>query len=121
MINSMINQKVFDKVAKHLLTQGVPATRLTAAGPECAYRGDEGRACAMGCLISDEEYDPTMEGGDVYTLVKKFGVLKDYNIDLLSSLQDIHDADKPCDWPDWLRSTAADFGLNAEIVDTRCE
>ena len=48
-------QEVFDRVASHLLTQS--ARSLLPDGSGCAYRGANGRMCAVGCLIADYEYE----------------------------------------------------------------
>ena len=57
-------QAVFDKVVKHLLTQ----KRRSESKRGCAYRGEDGAMCAVGCLISDKAYDPEIEGHSVYCL-----------------------------------------------------
>lgn len=54
-------QKVFDRVLDHLRTQGEPAMTVNC---ECRYRTQrEGKtlSCAVGCLIPDEVYDPSIE------------------------------------------------------------
>lgn len=55
----MTNQEIFDKVATHLLSQG---KRSALGGVGCAYRGDGGLQCAIGCLIPDELYRYELEG-----------------------------------------------------------
>lgn len=59
----MTLQEVFDKVARHLLTQGQRSI-LRETG-RCAYRGDEGCMCAVGVLIADEHYHPKLEDNSV--------------------------------------------------------
>jgi hypothetical protein len=39
----------------------------------CVYRDSEGRACAVGCLIPDDVYDPGAEGPTVANLRIKGG------------------------------------------------
>lgn len=58
-------QAIFDRVANHLLTQGVRAydTRKNI----CAYRTHNGLKCAVGCLIKDEYYDSNIEGISIST------------------------------------------------------
>jgi hypothetical protein len=53
-------QETFDFVITHLRKQGKRATQ--GGGKECAYRGDDGTSCAIGCLIPDNIYDPEIEG-----------------------------------------------------------
>jgi len=56
-------QETFDKVARHLLTQQAKAEQPDG---NCAYRGEHGRKCAVGCLISDEEYEQfAVSGGTI--------------------------------------------------------
>lgn len=63
----MTPQEVFDKVARHLLTQKrkamavMPEAANGDAKPACAYRGSDGTSCAFGCLIPDSCYDPVLE------------------------------------------------------------
>jgi hypothetical protein len=62
----MNRQEIFDKVAKHLLTQNAPAT-VVYDGPDgdvlhCVYRSPAGLKCAVGVLIPDELYHPGIEG-----------------------------------------------------------
>ena len=57
----MTNQQIFNKVAKHLLKQG----RRARDGNGCAYRGENGTKCAVGCLIPDALYDDRLEGSSV--------------------------------------------------------
>jgi hypothetical protein len=57
--DSFNKQAVFDRVAKHLLTQKHQS--LSSFG--CAYRSETGgRSCAIGCLIPDSKYDGIIEG-----------------------------------------------------------
>jgi len=47
----MTAQEIFDKVWHHMSTQKVQSLSKTG---NCAYRGDNGMACAVGCLLDDE-------------------------------------------------------------------
>lgn len=87
-------QQVFDKVADHLWTQGVPS--IDALSGYCMYRGEEGRSCAVGCLIPDDVYSQSMEDLRVAALVGAFGTrlppfIKEH-VELLSRLQSVHDS-----------------------------
>lgn len=86
------DQAVFEKVAAHLLQQGVRAMRPTPTGHSCSYRGVRETACAVGCLISDDRYDPGMEGkiADV-SFVSEYLPELIGSQHLLRSLQYIHD------------------------------
>lgn len=52
-------QEIFDAAYKGLASQGFVRS-LAEVG--CAYRGAEGRRCAIGFLIPDEKYSPELEG-----------------------------------------------------------
>lgn len=55
----MTAQEIFDTVARHLIAQGKQAVDESGY---CKYRAPDGRRCAAGVLITDEEYVPNMEG-----------------------------------------------------------
>jgi len=54
----MTAQQLFNKMGNHLLTQG-----RKSMGPSgyCAYRGQGNTCCAVGILITDEEYTDEFE------------------------------------------------------------
>ncbi len=57
------HQEAFDKVARHLAAQGGPSRGLNPSrNLMCLYRGHDGRKCAFGIFIPDDEYTPEMEG-----------------------------------------------------------
>lgn len=93
-------QEIFDKVASHLLRQNAKSV-VTAGAIGCSYRGIEGRKCAIGILIDDDEYEPEMEGRSV-------GKLLDFpqcswmwqHQGFLRELQNIHDTFPPEEWED---------------------
>ena len=102
----MNTQELFDKVVSHLLEQGQPALSRTY---RCAYRGTEGRQCAVGCLITDNNYAPFLEGCGVASPRVQEAVmhsighqLTEYEALLLAHLQSIHDSELPVDWKDCL-------------------
>lgn len=110
-------QWVYDRVKAHLLKQG----RKALQGNRCAYRGDENTACAAGCLIRDDLYQPTMEGlsaagdrGVWNAIAESIGLPHDGNDKtgrLISSLQSMHDTREPEQWPLALSQIAMDNGL----------
>ena len=101
-------QAVFDKVVKHLLTQ----KRRSKDKKRCAYRGEDGAMCAVGCLISDKAYDPEIEGFSISSLdvqeklaesgVPTYSKMKF----LLTDLQYIHDEASISLWKGHLRTLA---------------
>lgn len=128
-------QQVFDHVARHLLKQGAPSMASDGAG--CRYRGDKGRACAAGCLMSDAEYqaldkhvapDPdlpgaSIEGKDWHQLMDH-GHVPETHWPLIVALQAVHDEalDSAPDqvvplWRTELRNVASSYGLDATVLD----
>lgn len=51
-------QQVNQRIAAHLAQQKAPAMD----GVNCRYRAVDGNRCAVGCLIDDQAYAPSMEG-----------------------------------------------------------
>ena len=122
-------QSTFDTVARHLLAQNAVSRYVNG----CAYRGAHGRKCAVGCLISDEEYDSRMEGGAIMfnkpqevnsQLVAAWAVKHGYNLALLAYLQSMHDGGCPEQWSAHLRGLAEGLGLATSVLDEfpdRCQ
>lgn len=90
-------QEIFAVVAEHILTMPHRATDL---GGRCAYRGRDGLSCAIGCLLTDDEY--RLGNGETIDDLpdNSVGCLEDQkflpqrlarHIELLSSLQGVHD------------------------------
>lgn len=90
-------QEIFDFVIAHLAKQGSQSANSEGV---CSYRGLNNTMCAIGCLIPDEFYDPSMEGANVEELLinceneeSLFYIsdfLRPYDL-LLFSLQQFHD------------------------------
>lgn len=112
----MLNEReIFDRVKTHLLQQNEKSYDEFNG---CLYRGKNGLKCAVGCLIEDDEYDDAMEQNTVdelfryRTSFKNFDVNNERHIDILSTLQDIHDScDVDC-WPDELYKAEVNFFHN---------
>jgi hypothetical protein len=130
----MDRQAIFDRVATHLLTQG----RKSLRDNRCMYRGDDGTACAIGCLIPDEKYSTRFEGltpnSDPESFVTKLdrksallqfketladvaGATTESDYEFLRSLQTIHDFNYPERWQSELISFAAIHGLDYSGVE----
>lgn len=111
-------QATFDKIVMHLLTQGEPAK----SDSMCYYRAYNGLSCAVGCLIPDSLYNKCFEGEGVgriidYALRRNqeetfaaVGISLD-NLEMLESLQRIHDIVEPHDWYDSLCVVANKYNL----------
>lgn len=106
----MNNQEIFDKVKAHLLGQGA---RCTDEVNKCMYRSGSMR-CAIGCLITDENYRQSIEGhgikhGETHKAV--FNSIGVFDSGLLVALQDVHDDHSPVDWPAQLKKVAERYDL----------
>ena len=114
-------QAVFNKVVNHLRTQNaksmsmIPDRKLT-----CAYRGDNGCKCAVGCLIDDAHYSPSLEGTNVESLRVRSALIKsgididgnDLNVlHLLYQLQQVHDFQDVENWERGFLQVALNFDL----------
>jgi hypothetical protein len=60
---TMAYQKAIDIAVPALLKQGARSMDYTVIGL-CAYRGFDGKKCAVGWLMTDENYDPAFDGCD---------------------------------------------------------
>jgi hypothetical protein len=108
-------QDTFDRVATHLLTQNAKATN---DDNDCVYYDPAtGHTCAIGCLISPEFYDDSIEG----RAATHISVLEALDIrgastqelrDLLNALQSIHDSTSVEHWPVRL----AELASNSELT-----
>lgn len=111
-------QKLFDIASKHLIKQG----KRSVAGGACLYRGPRGLKCAIGVLISDECYDPHLEGdpGEGFSIVNAVSETQGFSLDeaatdVLSYLQGIHDAENVSDWADEIKFCAKSYNLECNI------
>lgn len=91
-------QEIFDTVTNHLLEQNCKSVAETG---QCSYRTPTGLKCAAGCLISDSEYKPDMEGNTILSLFVKgmIPIHLEPHISELACLQRIHDTYEPLYWP----------------------
>jgi hypothetical protein len=112
-------EKIFDRVARHLLTQCERATDNYG----CVYKGPNGLRCAVGCLIPDDKYVITMENKP-FNSEEMLAVLpEELHVDrgqllhgplfnLLVKLQRIHDRMEPKDWRNALGNIAKENGFH---------
>jgi hypothetical protein len=120
----MTKQEIYDKVKSHLLAQGrksqmlKPGERTIGKFSNCAYRGEGGLKCALGCLIDDRFYKETLEGLDcgavaVRVALRQSGIDDDADVGLLlSELQNVHDTGAPPHWGELL----AEVAIRNELV-----
>lgn len=114
-------QATFDKVALHLLNQGMKSVNDNG---DCMYRGGNGRSCAIGCLITDDVYNDSVEG----ETSRSIGVLNmlyqsnpaiigiDQVHDLIEDLQRLHDNASASSWEFYLIGIAKKYGLNTYSI-----
>ncbi len=127
----MSMQRIFNRVAKHLMEQGrrsmLTGNRRLAAKKrlmdeygqsvvgKCAYRSDDGLKCAVGCLIPNRYYSERMEGKAICSLYgeyKFFDRFSSQELSMLSELQHTHDFTPPRSWKTQLRILAKKYDLN---------
>ena len=108
-------QEVFDQVAEHLLAQNKQSEGVHNNGLTCMYRSPDGLKCAAGCLIGDDEYSSEWERRNWGCVSKACGVTK--HIDLISSLQSIHDECEPSEWLVRLKELASSKELNTKVLE----
>ena len=109
-------QEVFNKVAEHLLTQKAPA--IDPDSDCCVYRAPDGKMCAVGCLISDEEYKPEFEQDGIGRIINKGFLpnLKEHE-SLLLELQRVHDSSNGSFWKDDLIEVSKLFNLDMSVCN----
>lgn len=103
-------ENVFVFVGRKLIAQN--AKSLSESGL-CRYRGENGRCCAVGHLIPDENYNEHMEGQLVEVLINMYNVEIDKEkMSLLTKLQDLHDIFEPSKWLEKLEEIASEYGFD---------
>ena len=113
-------QTIFNKVAEHLLAQREQS--LNADG-RCSYRGQNGRRCAVGCLINDEHYHSALEGSTLDTCAVQQAVKNSLGLPhlpsrlvfLLEELQVLHDYTPPSTWRKELKELAHKCDLELTV------
>lgn len=108
-------QEIFDTVATHLFNQGQRCAIKSKTSPgtmSCVYRGPNGTKCAVGALLSDEDYRAKMDddGMTAEMLIHSFKHLPTWFIrqnGLLTSLQRVHDNGE-----NWFSTLALQTALN---------
>ena len=111
----MTEQTAFNIVKNHLLTQMTKSME----GEQCLYRGPNGTKCAIGALITDEEFE-TIEDArcrylGVYELeTLQITSLQGLTMDFLEELQIIHDRYEVHDWKNQLEVFAKKYNLQYE-------
>jgi hypothetical protein len=117
-------QDLFDHIVRHLFKQHAKSLYTDVNGSSrCKYRGEEGRKCAVGCVIDDSIYDPSMEHKDIYALMveirKSIGrELFSSDFGVLTNLQGVHDGAMVHEWPRQCMKVAETHGLSFNFTDS---
>ena len=110
--------KIFYKVHKHLLKQHEKSESMEAG---CQYRSDNGLRCAVGCLMTDDIYDSSLEGSNLkdirvrQALTPIVGVnyeLRLLKLNLLQRLQEVHDNEPVEHWERGLAEIKHEFDIS---------
>jgi hypothetical protein len=116
-VNNKSLQEIFDFVANHLLTQNKKSVEESGT---CLYRcGD--LKCAVGALISDEDYNYSFEMQSLRLLADKketiFSDIEESKLAFLMHLQEIHDDYAIEEWSEKLSILGSDYNLSNEILE----
>jgi hypothetical protein len=108
----LTKQEIFTKVYVALRERGFTRAVLEENNVTvCAYRGDVG-PCAVGILMTDEEYSPAFEGKKGRNLIPHIAALEGYDTRegrmFVSQLQSAHDSGVHPEGMQWLLSAMAD-------------
>jgi hypothetical protein len=134
-LNFLTHQEIFNRAVSHLYGQGRTALLPRGGG---AYRGICG-GCPVGSFIKPRDYKTAMEGVPVRYVAKdplnvpaymdvgiaalkkallraRINIYDATTVELLSCLQNVHDAFGTWEWQERLSSIARQFSLSAERV-----
>jgi len=114
-------QEVFNKIVTHLRKQG---KRSVNEYNKCVYRGLDGRMCAVGCLIPDENYKKGFDKSGGVNIGGLFfdgafvgtGILPKKHLDLLISMQRVHDKYSVEKWEEQFKAVAENRNLVLKSV-----
>jgi len=123
-LHFLTHQDLFDRAVDHLFDQGHAALLPRGGG---AYRGYRG-GCPVGSLIAPRDYLTAMEGVPVRYIgfppnrVPAYmdagdAALDPGTVDLLSCLQNVHDAFGTWEWRERLGSIARQFRLSTARLE----
>ena len=101
-VNSLVYRSdVFNYVIDHLRSQGRRSVAVDGDKDEkfCAYRGAEGTMCAVGALITDDEYNSDWETLSIAGLLRQSDLPSSLrkrliaHEEMVQDLQDFHDSE----------------------------
>jgi len=111
-------QFLFNYIANHLLTQNKVSANSEG---RCRYRQGDLK-CAAGAIISDDVYDPKMEGKRARSprlheaFISSLGRdISGEEMNIISDLQIMHDTQKPWNWKNDLKYLAKKYSLTFNL------
>ena len=110
-MTQLTEQETFEKVVRHLFTQGKRAVNREGL---CMYRGPDGLKCAIGCLIPDYLYRPRMEDQVLHSVWASVpDLIQDY--EFMNELQYLHDHEQ--NWTDdvVMQNAAIQFAVSYNL------
>jgi len=127
-VNQEEMQTMFNQAYQGIITQG--GQSVDDCG-ECMYRGENGRSCAVGQIITDDEYLDRMDAYDHFESASTGTSVTDLDIDgllperliphvtFLEDMQHIHDnMDDIEDFRFRMQKLATRYDLNVEEPET---
>jgi hypothetical protein len=123
LVNLETDYDVFNYVKQHLLNQNEKSVDPWSLS--CYYRAqkEDGKVlmCAVGCLIDDNYYSDEFENSSPGDLRVKQAIESsitnwNYNVSLLSELQNIHDEYDPDNWSLKLEYLESYFNEDNEYI-----
>jgi hypothetical protein len=95
---------------------------VNSVNNNCAYRGENGNACAIGCFLPDDLYSRSMEGMNIHQLFKLLGgtnaiTWMPLSVLAMEELQAVHDysgkgkGEALKAMVDWVTKNVSDGGL----------
>lgn len=113
-LNDSSSQEVFDWISYNLLRQNAHSM-VAGLGLGCAYRGYNNTKCAVGWLMSDDEYSPDFEGHGWSRLVASYKLSRKH-LNIINELQYVHDDCRITEWKLKLIDVACRYKLNYNII-----
>ena len=115
-LEHMTEQEVFDVTVRHLLEQGDKSltTFCEQSLTICAYKGKNGLCCSAAPFIRNYSADLEME---IWEEVVGMGAASSANMDLILTLQRLHDTKQVEKWYSCLSSVAEVFKLNTKVLE----
>jgi len=110
----MTHQDAFTKMKNFLLAQNAKSEVKNEIENRCLYRGPNNTACAVGCLIPDDEYSPEFEAMSLVRVQESVSTLRDLRFEFLFGAQRVHDAYPVSLWPEKLKALAESWNLKYE-------